>query len=370
MTRLFNAAIAALRLNRPDGHDRGRRPLALEVLDDRVVPTVSTIASTFNGTPIAADSTVWFNAVMKVSGLETGTTTTVHVNGGTITSPNFTVAVPDADITFTPLAVQAVTTFDAATNTWLTTAPTSGLSGSVFLAGAALPLPSGLPGGVKPVTWQANFTTDTLGLNLSWKWGAAVYTQFNTDLNALGVKPVDDPKGSAYLNSHHAGTPENYTEFVIGGARGGGGSNFTGSYSATKSVIPENTPPPPPGVASLSGTVYFDDNGNGIRDAGEAGIYDVTLQLSGFDTQGNPVNQTTQTDADGHYSFDDLPAGTYQIFEVQPLALDDGGETVGTIGGVPHGVSLTNDLIENITVGSGENGIGYDFGELVSEPPH
>jgi SdrD B-like domain len=370
MTRLVNAAIAALRSNRMNLHDRRRRPLALEALDDRVVPTVSAIASTFNGTPIAADSTVWFSAVMKVTGLDTTTTTTVHVDGGTITSPNFTVAVPDADITFTPLAVQAGTTFDAATNTWQTTVPTSGLSGNVFLAGAELPLPSGLPGGVKPVAWEANFTADAPGLKVSWQWAAAAYKQFNTDLSALGVKPVDDPKGSVYLNSHHAGTPENYAQFVVGGARGGGGSNFTGSYSATKSVTPENTPPPPPGVASLSGTVYFDDNGNGIHDTGEAGIFDVMLQLSGFDTQGNPFSLTTQTDADGNYSFANLPAGTYQIFEVQPPALDDGAETVGTVGGVPHGELLANDLIGNIVVAGGENGIGYDFGELVTEPPH
>jgi hypothetical protein len=30
--------------------------------------------------------------------------------------------------------------------------------------------------------------------------------------------------------------PENYKKFVVGGARGGGGSNFTGSYSGTASM--------------------------------------------------------------------------------------------------------------------------------------
>jgi hypothetical protein len=39
-------------------------------------------------------------------------------------------------------------------------------------------------------------------------------------------------------NSDHAGTPENFKPFVIGGARGGGGSNYTGLYSGTGKVTP------------------------------------------------------------------------------------------------------------------------------------
>ena len=34
------------------------------------------------------------------------------------------------------------------------------------------------------------------GLNVQWKWAAAVYTSFSTDYNLLGVKPVDDNKAS------------------------------------------------------------------------------------------------------------------------------------------------------------------------------
>jgi hypothetical protein len=48
---------------------------------------------------------------------------------------------------------------------------------------------------------------------------------------------VDDPKLSRYQNSDHAGTPENDKQNVTGGATGGGGSNYTGSLSATKSAV-------------------------------------------------------------------------------------------------------------------------------------
>jgi hypothetical protein len=50
------------------------------------------------------------------------------------------------------------------------------------------------------------------------------------------VKPVDDNKASVYHNADHAGTPESFKKSVTGGAMGGGGSNYTGSYSGTGSV--------------------------------------------------------------------------------------------------------------------------------------
>ena len=76
-------------------------------------------------------------------------------------------------------------------------------------------------------------SSDTPGVTVNWKWAAAVYTSFSTNNNGLGVKPVDDNQASAYKNSDHAGTPETFKSFVTGGARGGGGSNYTASYSAT-----------------------------------------------------------------------------------------------------------------------------------------
>jgi len=77
-------------------------------------------------------------------------------------------------------------------------------------------------------------------VKVNWQWAAAVYTNFSSDYSLLGVKPVDDNKKNPYLNSDHAGTPENFKPFVIGGATGGGGSNYTGDYSATKSFTCSN----------------------------------------------------------------------------------------------------------------------------------
>src|SRR5262245_5453862 len=312
--------------------------LGVETLEAREVPTVTTISSTFNGTAIPAGSSVWFSSVGKVSGLGNDPVT-IHLTDATITSGSFNVAVPDATITISPSATSASTTFDAATNTWLTTVPRN-YSGNVFLAGATLQAPGGLPGGIKPVIWQADFTTDTPGVNINWKWAAAVYTNFNTDYNALGVKPIDGSTANPYANAHHAGTAENYTAFVFGGARGGGGSNFTGSYSATKSV----TPSPTPDMSSLSGYVYEDVNFNGMKD-GEPGIAGVEITLEGTDDQGNPVLMTVVTNDDGFYSFTNLRPGTYSIHETQPNGYDDGMDSIGTQGGQ---VDSANDLLFNI----------------------
>jgi hypothetical protein len=53
--------------------------------------------------------------------------------------------------------------------------------------------------------------------------------------NALGVKPAHD-KVCQYQNPDHAGTPENMKSYLVPGARGGGGSNWTGGWSGTASA--------------------------------------------------------------------------------------------------------------------------------------
>jgi hypothetical protein len=198
------------------------------------------ISSNFNGTAIGGRDVTWFNSVLNVQGLGASpvnvflTNSTIQFVAG---STPYTLSVPNATITFSPTATSATTTFDVGTNTWLTTVPFKGLAGNSFLDALALLVPGGgLPGGIKNVTWQGSFASDTPGISVNWQWSAAVYTSFGADYNAEGVKPVDDNKASAYKNSDHAGTPENYKSFVIGGAMGGGGSNFTGGYSGTQTI--------------------------------------------------------------------------------------------------------------------------------------
>jgi hypothetical protein len=200
-------------------------------------PCQGSISSNFNGTAIAGGATLWFNSVASVKGAVDGTQIVLSDSGVNFVAGGtpYTASAPDSVITFSAGATQATTVFDADQNAWVTTVPLS-YSGNVFLAGAPFAVPAtGLAGGINPVVWSWNATSST-AISIQWKWAAAVYTQFAGDLGLIGVKPVDGGSASVYGNSDHAGTPESYKRSVVGGARGGGGSNFTGSYSGTQAA--------------------------------------------------------------------------------------------------------------------------------------
>ncbi len=206
-------------------------------------PVTSCITANFNGTPVAANNYIWFNSVVKINGRKGGpatisfdaSTISFTVNGNPVS-----VSVPAAIIIFDTSATSASTTFDTGSGTWVTIVPAN-YTGNVFLAGVSYQLPYDLPGGVKNVEWCGNFSSDTTGLSAQWQWGAAVYeypcATSPTGYPGINVKPIDGPQLNCYNNGDHAGTPEYFGKScVIGGARGGGGSNWTGSYSGTTSV--------------------------------------------------------------------------------------------------------------------------------------
>lgn len=335
---------------------------SLLALEDRLAPAaVSAITADFNNTAIPAGDWVWFNSAAKVSGLNGGPAT-VWVTHQTVTftagSTPYSLNVPDTAVTFDPNVSSATTSF--VNGKWAVSVPAnSGLiggllsgSGNVFLAGLALPVADGLPGGIHGVTWQGDFWSSNPAVSVSWKWAAAAYRNFNGDPNALGVKAMDG------LLSDRAGTPENYKSSVTGGATGNGGTNYTGSYATASSVRPATGPPPADAPSSLSGSVYNDANRNGTFDSGEAGIAGVTLTLTGTDNSGQAVSLTTTTGGDGSYSFPGLQAGSYTITETRPDGYYTGQNTVGSQGG-----DAGPDYID-ATLGAGVNGVGNNFAEF------
>ena len=75
------------------------------------------------------------------------------------------------------------------------------------------------------------------------------------------------------------------------------------------------------GFAQLGDFVWHDLNRDGIQDEGEPGIADVTVYLWSADPDScEPfeIVQTTLTDADGYYLFDQLRAGDYRVQFVLP----------------------------------------------------
>ncbi|HJT10074.1 MAG TPA: hypothetical protein VJ771_04755 [Candidatus Nitrosotalea sp.] len=222
--------------------------------------TQTSISSNFNGDSITGGNTIWFNSNMKLASAATDGLT-LFFTGQTITSSDFTTSVPDSEVIFSASATSATTTFDTSSNMWVTTVPL-GFSDDIFLSGLAYQvLGAGLSGGENPVTWSGNINSSS-PVSLQWKWGAAVYTNF-ADYNSIGVKPVHSASLDAYNNDDQAGTPENEKEFVIGGARGGGGSNWTGSWSATVAASAAQCSPNSSGQVSLNVNAE-DQNGNAL----------------------------------------------------------------------------------------------------------
>src|SRR5262245_20863541 len=161
---------------RTSGKRNYRRPM-LECLEDRTVPsTLSSITSNFNGNSIPAGDTIWFSSVLKVNGLGSAPVN-IHVTDQVISfqagGTTYTLNVPDSNITFSPTTSTGTTSFDSGNNAWVSNLP-SKFSGNAFLGGYALQVGTTLPGGISPVTWQANFATDTAGVTLKWQWSAAV----------------------------------------------------------------------------------------------------------------------------------------------------------------------------------------------------
>ncbi|HZN34324.1 MAG TPA: SdrD B-like domain-containing protein [Pirellulaceae bacterium] len=110
---------------------------------------------------------------------------------------------------------------------------------------------------------------------------------------------------------------------------------------------------------SLSGRVWVDPNENDVFDAGDSPLAGVTIQL--VNQSGQAVGTTT-TDAQGQYEFTDLAPGVYAVRELQPGGYLQGGQRAGSGGGNDS----ATDLISQITVGSGDHFVNYDFWELQS----
>jgi subtilisin-like proprotein convertase family protein len=102
--------------------------------------------------------------------------------------------------------------------------------------------------------------------------------------------------------------------------------------------------------ARIGDTVWNDANGDGIRNAGEAGIPNVIVQATGagrdatFGTS-DDFNLSTITDANGSYSFASLPAGTYRVNVDTSSLLPGFGRTFPAT--VPYIVTLIPGQVNN-----------------------
>ncbi len=126
--------------------------------------------------------------------------------------------------------------------------------------------------------------------------------------------------------------------------------------------------------ADPNGFVYLDNNRNGVRDAGDQGIANVAITISGTAFAGTqfarPIvaadvpggSLTVFTNASGFYQFNPIPPGLYAIREAQPAGFLDGQEQNGD----PSGPfpTIGNDVFSNILLNPFPVRGPFNFGEL------
>jgi uncharacterized repeat protein (TIGR01451 family) len=213
------------------------------------------IESNFNGTKVNSGEYVYFNSVLKPHNPVAGTVITfknakitVKLASGKVE----TLTVPNAKIEFFATTNHGEGTTEFNGTEWVTRVPVykgSAFEGNIFVAAFNWKIPVGVQiAGANPVTWEADISVPS-GVEIQWQWAAAVYSTLPGNYNELEIKPLLSNNEDKYNNGDHAGTPENPTVQgnLTGGARGGGGSNYTGSYSGTVAC------PDPPGALGTEG---------------------------------------------------------------------------------------------------------------------
>ena len=184
----------------------------------------------------------------------------------------------------------------------------------------------------RAVTTQANGTFRVTGLL------AGVYSVTET-------QPANFDEGSITVGSAGGIVGTNAVTNIVLGA----GVTATGYNFGEQQIS----------FASLTGRVFIDINGDGVRQSNEPGIGDVVLTLAGTANNGDPVNLSVITSSDGTFSFTNVRPGTYTLTETQPANFANGTAKAGTAGG-----NVSGDSISNIVLGNGATAQNYFFGEI------
>ena len=182
--------------------------------------------------PFGPAPKAWVHAQFKPTGVPTTTSSTVQFIGVSFVLNGISYPMPNGVVNFDPNApLTSTTTFSGIPGTssalWTTTINPNFISDENFFVGAAIPVDPTIAGGGQ-ATIRFTTQTDDAGLSFSWQWSAAVYTYWPSDWNQAMIQAY-------HGNGLHADTPNNtqVQKSLIQGPRGGGGSNFTGSWSAT-----------------------------------------------------------------------------------------------------------------------------------------
>ncbi|KAG1654010.1 Serine-aspartate repeat-containing protein D [Nymphon striatum] len=189
--------------------------------------------------------------------------------------------------------------------------------------------------------------TDSVGAETT------VQTDGNGDYRAVGIRP-----GTASVN-----IDETDPDYPTGASQTEGTDPTNMTVNADVDNTEEDNGFFVPGT--VSGSVK-DDSSNGI-----SGVAVAIKDGSGNtinDTNGNPL--TTTTNGSGNYTFNNVPAGDYEIVEVDPASYASISDGDTSSDGDTNANSNTNDNKIPVTITSGKNDSNNDFVDSLNNPSY
>ena len=212
--------------------------------------------------------------------------------------------------------------------------------------------------GSDPINVRLSINDPNAALTLSSTAGLTVTGNGTNNVSITG--PINGINAALNGLNYRTTAAGNFTLSVTANDQGNNG--LGGGVDVTATIAIEALAFVP---STISGFVFLDNNGNGVRDANE-GIADVEVALTGSDFQGNAVNLTATTDSIGRYNFNNIRphlAGTpYLLRENQPANTVDGPDTAA------GGATIVDDDLAQVTIGiQGNVNATVDFAETSLE---
>lgn len=189
--------------------------------------------------------------------------------------------------------------------------------------------------------------------------GWTVFADYNRDgvLTAGEPSAVTDADGEAFIAGIVKGTWDIREVLPAGWSPAPGWEAF--DRIGVKTNGGSDTDPEFLNVASIGGaiegTVWSDNNGDGIQDPDDVGIPGWTVYLDLDDSRTLDAGEpSTVTDTNGYYLLSDLETGTYRVTEVVPAGWDTtlGYDSHNNVDVTP-GVTSVNDFGNFSTLGRG-----------------
>uniref|UniRef100_UPI00101D0243 SdrD B-like domain-containing protein n=1 Tax=Candidatus Oscillochloris fontis TaxID=2496868 RepID=UPI00101D0243 len=116
-------------------------------------------------------------------------------------------------------------------------------------------------------------------------------------------------------------------------------------------------------LASIGDYVWHDVNANGVQEAGEPPIANVSVRLVGTDGTGAAVDLNTTTDSNGYYRFQNLVPGNYHVEFTMPAGYDRASAPDrGTDNTLDSDIDTTTLRTPDTELRSGENDLTWDAG--------